>query len=295
MKTFYLIDGFAFLYRAYYAVPEMKNFEGKNLNAVYGFLRMMLKRFSKHPEYLVITRDSPEKTFRHEQFPEYKAQRKKMEDDFKDQIPLLRQIVEDLGIPAIAVPGYEADDILASLVRKYKTTPEMEFYLYSGDKDLKQVLDDRVFIMDPVKDIPYKRQDFLNEFWFEPPFIVDYLTLLGDQSDNVKGVAGIGPQKASTLIYQYHTIEAIYENLDYIDPTIAKLLRAGKEDAFRSKKLIQLAEVDLSSLQLETLKFKMDYEKYLSVLCEQHWFTSFRKFIEELRREETKPKQMGLF
>jgi DNA polymerase-1 len=104
MKTFFLIDGFAFLYRAYYAVPEMKNFEGVNMNAVYGFLRMILKRFSKRPDYLVIARDSPEKTFRHEQSPDYKAHRKKMEDDFKDQIPILRQIIEDLGIPSVAVP-----------------------------------------------------------------------------------------------------------------------------------------------------------------------------------------------
>jgi DNA polymerase-1 len=96
MKQFFLIDGFAFLYRAYYAFPEMKNFDGVNLNAVYGFLRMMLKRFAQHPDYLVIARDSPGKTFRHEQFSAYKAHRKKMEDDFKDQIPLIRQIIEDL-------------------------------------------------------------------------------------------------------------------------------------------------------------------------------------------------------
>ena len=164
MKTFFLIDGFAFLYRAYYAVPEMKNFEGKNLNAVYGFLRMILKRMAKRPDYLVITRDSPEETFRHQQYSDYKAQRKKMEDDFKDQIPLLRQIVDQLAIPSVAIPGYEADDILASFVRKYKQDPDIEFHLYSGDKDLKQVLDERIFIIDPVKDIPYKKQDFLNEF-----------------------------------------------------------------------------------------------------------------------------------
>jgi DNA polymerase-1 len=164
MKQFFLIDGFAFLYRAYYAVPEMKNFEGKNMNAVYGFLRMMLKRFAKHPDYVVIARDSPEETFRHKQFPDYKAQRKKMEDDFKDQIPLLRQIVEELGIPSVAIPGYEADDILASFVWKYKTHPDVELYLYSGDKDLKQVLDDHVFIMDPIKNVPYSKHDFMNEF-----------------------------------------------------------------------------------------------------------------------------------
>jgi DNA polymerase-1 len=96
MKQFFLIDGFAFLYRAYYAFPEMKNFDGVNMNAVYGFLRMMLRRFAQRPEYLVIARDSPGKTFRHEQSSSYKAHRKKMENDFKDQIPLMRTIIEDL-------------------------------------------------------------------------------------------------------------------------------------------------------------------------------------------------------
>jgi DNA polymerase-1 len=164
MKKFFLMDGFAFLYRAYYAFPEMKNFEGTNMNAVYGFLRMLLKRVAKRPEYLIIAWDSPEKTFRHEQLESYKANRKKMEADFKDQIPLLRQIVEDLQIPSLAVPGYEADDILASLIWKYKSVPDLELYLYSGDKDLKQVLDTNVFIVDPVKDVPYQTQDFIKEF-----------------------------------------------------------------------------------------------------------------------------------
>lgn len=191
MKTFFLIDGFAFVYRAYYAFPEMRNAEGMNVNAVYGFIRMMLKRFAKHPDYFVIARDSPGKTFRHEAFEDYKANRKKMEDDFKLQIPLLRQIIEDLGIPSLAIPGYEADDILASYIQTYKSDPELSLYLYTGDKDLKQVLQDNVFVVDPVKDTPYQKKDFVREFGFDPIYIVDYLALLGDAADNIKGVAGI--------------------------------------------------------------------------------------------------------
>jgi 5'-3' exonuclease len=96
-------------------------------------------------------------------------------------------------------------------------------------------------------------------------------------------------------VYQYHTIENMYENIAYIDPTIAKILIAGKEDAFASKKLIQLAQVDISSVKLEHLEFKMDYEKYASVICDQHGFSSFRKLLNELQKEETMPKQVSLF
>ena len=104
MKQFFLIDGFAFLYRAYYAFPEMRNATGMNVNAVYGFLRMMLKRFVKKPDFFVIAWDSQEKTFRHKQHEEYKAHRKKMEADFTDQIPLIHQILEELSLPSLAVP-----------------------------------------------------------------------------------------------------------------------------------------------------------------------------------------------
>ncbi|MDR2191039.1 MAG: hypothetical protein LBP53_07975 [Candidatus Peribacteria bacterium] len=295
MKQFFLIDGFAFLYRAYYAFPEMKNFDGKNMNAVYGFLRMLLKRLGQHPEYLMIARDSPEKTFRHEEFADYKAHRKKMEDDFKDQIPLLREIIEKLTIPSLAISGYEADDILASLVQTYQSNPELSLMLYSGDKDLKQLLTSNVSLVDPVKDVPYSQQHFLEEFGFEPQYFVDYLALLGDQADNIKGVYGIGEKKAMTLIYQYHTIENIYQHLDFIDPIITKALSDGKESAFASKKLVQLAQIDLSHLALDTLKFTLDYPYYEEVLCNQYGFVSLRKTLAEMKRAETMPQQLGLF
>ncbi|MDR0370165.1 MAG: hypothetical protein LBH96_06885 [Candidatus Peribacteria bacterium] len=135
-----------------------------NVNAVYGFLRMMLKRFVKHPEYFVIAWDSKEKTFRHQQHEEYKANRKKMEEDFTDQIPLIHQIISELGIPSLAVSGYEADDILASFIWKYQQESDLLLYLFSADKDLKQVLEENVFVVDPVKDIPYQKKDFIREF-----------------------------------------------------------------------------------------------------------------------------------
>lgn len=295
MKTFFLIDGFAFLYRAYYAFPEMRNAEGMNVNAVYGFLRMMLKRFVKKPDYFVIAWDSPEKTFRHEQHQEYKANRKKMEDDFKDQIPLLHQIISELNIPCLAVSGYEADDILASFIWKYGAEADLSLYLYSADKDLKQVLKENVFVVDPVKDIPYQRKDFITEFWFEPQYIVDYLALLWDAADNIKGVNGIWEKKALSLVQKFQTIEQMYEHLDDMDASLAAILRDQKELALFSKSMIQLVSVDLSEHSLDDVKFSLDYEKYLSILWKKYEFSSLEKLLLEMKKEDDKPQQLWLF
>lgn len=156
---------------------------------------MLLKIFQEKPDYLVITRDSPVRTIRHEMYEDYKATRKKMEDDFKQQIPLTKQIVEELGIPALAAPGYEADDIIATLARKYgnKSDPanpnsgaDLKIDIYSADKDLKQLLAPNVFTIDPMREILTDTDAFVREFNFQPEHILDYLSLVGDSSDNIK-------------------------------------------------------------------------------------------------------------
>ncbi|MDR2541489.1 MAG: hypothetical protein LBD11_07190 [Candidatus Peribacteria bacterium] len=295
MKNFFLIDGFAFLYRAYYAFPEMRNAQGKNVNAVFGFLRMMMRRLSKRPEYFVIARDSPAKTFRHELFEDYKANRKKMDDDFRDQIPMIHQMVNELQIPTIAMPGYEADDLLASLIRTYQGQSDVSLALFSGDKDLKQVLTDGVSVIDPVKDQPYQKSDFIKEFGFQPPFIVDYLALLGDSADNVKGVPGIGEKKALYLVQTYQTIENIYAHLDELEPALSRVLSEGKESAFSSKSLIQLVQVDLSNVSLDSFKLSLDYTQAIHTLCDIHGFQGLRKVLTEMKKEAEMPQQLGLF
>ena len=147
---------------------------------------MLLKIFQEKPDYLVITRDSPVRTIRHEMYEDYKATRKKMEDDFKQQIPLTKQIVEELGIPALAAPGYEADDIIATFARKYQKNPDLKIDIYSADKDLKQLLAPNVFTIDPMREIHTDTAAFVKEFNFQPEHILDYLSLVGDSSDNIK-------------------------------------------------------------------------------------------------------------
>ena len=295
MRNFFLFDWFAFLYRAYYAFPEMINPQWQNMNAVYWFLRMLLKRLSKKPEYIVIARDAPQKTFRHELAPDYKATRKKMDDDFISQIPIIQKIIWELWIISQIAPWFEADDVIASFVKQYKSDEDLSMYIYSADKDLKQLLTDWVFIVDPVKDLPYQKKDFLAEFWFEPKYIVDYLSLLWDSADNIKWVTWIWEKKAQSLIQHYGTIENIYEHLDELDSSEYSILKDQKEDAFFSKKMIQLADVDLSGTKLEDFKFNFDWNKYIDIICNQNWIKWLEKPLTEMKKDFEKPQQLGLF
>ena len=294
MKNFFLFDWFAFLYRAYYAFPEIINSKWQNINAVYWFLRMLLKRLSKKPDYIVITWDAPQKTFRHELAPDYKATRKKMDNDFISQIPIIQNIIKELWIKSEIAPWFEADDVIASFVNHYKWW-DLEMYIYSADKDLKQLLTDWVFIVDPVKDLPYQKKDFLAEFWFEPQYIVDYLSLLWDSADNIKWVTWIWEKKAQSLIQHYWTIENIYEHLEELDSSESNILKDQKEDAFFSKKMIQLANIDLSETKLDDFKFNFDWTRYIDIICNQSWIKWLERPLTEMKKEFEKPQQLGLF
>jgi len=264
------------------------------MNAVYWFLRMLLKRLNKKPDFVAIARDAQQKTFRHELAPDYKATRKKMDDDFKSQIPIIQNIIKELWITSQIAPWFEADDVIASLIKQYKDS-DLEMYVYSADKDLKQLLTDWVFIVDPVKDLPYQKKDFLAEFGFEPQYIVDYLALLGDSADNIKWVTWIGEKKAQSLVQHYGTIENIYEHLNELENAEHSILESQKDDAFFSKKMIQLANIDLSETQLDNFKFNFDWSKYIDIICNENWIKWLEKPLTEMKKEFEKPQQLGLF
>lgn len=293
---FFLIDWSSFLYRAYYAFPPMIDRDGHNVNVVYWFFRMLFKIFQEKPDYLVITRDSPVKTLRHQEYPEYKANRKKMDDDFKNQIPWTQEIVEKLSIPNIVVPTYEADDIIYTLAKKYGQDTDVQIDIYSSDKDLKQLLADNVFCIDAMKGITTTIPLFVKEYGFEPKHILEYLALIGDSADNIKGVNGIWPKKASDLIQKYQTIENIYSHIDEITGDVKQKLIDGKEEAYKSRGLIELKEVqEVKDSLLEHFKLELDFVNYKKVLVEEYHFASFDKTIDELKKKLQSPVQVGLF
>ncbi len=295
MKKLFILDWSWFLYRAYYAFPPLTNTEGINVNVVYGFVRMILKILAEKPDYFVIAWDSPIKTHRHESFPEYKANRKKMEDDFKQQIPLTWKVVEDMKLPSLIVPGYEADDIIATLVTTFKSHPDLVIDVYSSDKDLKQLLDHNVFCVDPMKNIRVDTKQFLQEFLFAPALMLDYLALLGDSSDNIPGVAGIGPKKASDLIKQYGSLDQIYAHLDDLSPDFKQKLSEQREIAYMSRQLVNLQIIPDFSPVLSDLVCTIDFERYKQVLVKDFHFSSLEKPLDEMKRKFVMPQQTSLF
>jgi len=274
----------------------MMDKDGHNTNVVYGFFRMLMKIFQEKPDYFVITWDSPVKTLRHEAYPEYKANRKKMEDDFKHQIPITQAIVEQLWIPSLVVPTYEADDIIYTLASKYKADNHMTIDIYSWDKDLKQLLDDNVFCVDSMKDIKSTPALFVKEYGFEPLYILDYLALVGDSADNIKWITWIWPKKASDLIQKYQTIDNIYHHIDGIGWEVKQKLLAGKQDVYKSRGLIELKHIDeIQDTQLENFALSLDFAKYKKVLVDEYHFHSFDKTLDELKKKLQSPVQTGLF
>lgn len=269
---------------------------GHNVNVVYGFFRMLMKIFQEKPDYFVITWDSPVKTLRHEAYPEYKANRKKMDDDFKNQIPWTKDIVDQLGIPSLIMPWYEADDIISTLAMKYKTDKNMMIDIYSWDKDLKQLLDTNVFCIDSMKDIKTNTALFIKEYGFDPLYILDYLALVGDNADNIKWISGIWPKKASDLIQKYQTIDNIYAHIDAITWDVKQKLIDGKEDAYKSRGLIELKPItEIENTQIENFTLSLDFVKYKKVLVEEQHFNSFGKTLDELKKKLQSPVQAGLF
>lgn len=189
MKQVYILDGSGYVFRAFYGLPVLTNDDGQQVHAVYGFFRALFRLLERKPHYFCIAWDSPMQTIRKDTFEAYKANRITQPDEFKRQIRAIKRIVEELQIPFLETPGYEADDIIASLVKP--RDPELHYTIVSSDKDLKQLLSTNIVQYDAMKEKTTDVQLFEEEFGFKPEQMIDYLALIGDSSDNVPGVPGI--------------------------------------------------------------------------------------------------------
>jgi len=295
MKKLILVDGSGYLFRAYYWLPELTNEKGEKVHAIYGFLRMLFKVFHEKPDYFVLARDAPHKTLRHEQFESYKAHRPELPDDFKFQISLTKHIVDELGINYQQITWYEADDIIATLARR----GEKEWHhveIMTSDKDMKALITDNVVCIDPMKWLKHTRESFLQERGFEPQYMIDYLSIIGDSSDNIPGVKWIGPKGAIWLIQQYHTLENVYDNIEAISASLKEKLLTNKDIAIQSKSLVELMEVpSLVDLDRESFLMKLNFTHFRSILIDHYQFKSMEKNIRELQDIYEKPQQTSLF
>jgi DNA polymerase-1 len=238
MPTCYLIDGSAYIYRAFFALPALSNSRGLQTNAVYGFTTMLMKILRERaPDCLAITFDEKGPTHRHEEFKEYKAHRPPMPEGMQAQVPYIHRMVEAFGIPVVRKQGYEADDLIGTLAKQAEAAG-FEVVIVTGDKDMLQLVTPAVRIYDPVKDKSLGEAECREKFGVEPARVVEVMGLMGDATDNIPGVKGIGEKTAMKLIAEFGTIENLLEHVDDVKPARTQaLLREQAEQARLSRKL----------------------------------------------------------
>ncbi len=246
-KRLFLIDGMALAYRAYFAFVRnpLINSKGENVSAVFGFANTLLKIIDEHrPDYLAVVFDTPEPTFRHKQYEQYKATRKEMPAEMVEQLPRIREMLEALRIPLVEAPGFEADDVIGTLARRAEQKG-LAAVIVSGDKDMMQLVGPNITLINPRHG--GQEEEFVDEQGVRektgllPTQIIDYLALTGDSSDNIPGVTGIGPVAAAKLLQKYGNLENILANVESIeDGRSRKALTGGAENARLSKELASI-------------------------------------------------------
>ncbi|MBH0199893.1 MAG: DNA polymerase I [Nitrospira sp.] len=288
--TLYLIDGSAYIYRAFFALPALNNSKGLQTNAVYGFTTMLLKIIrERQPDGLAVAFDEKGPTLRHEEFKEYKAQRPPMPDGMKAQIPYIHRVVEALAIPGLRQAGYEADDLIGTLARKAEQAG-YDVVIVTGDKDMFQLLTPHVRIYDPVKDKWFGEAECIERFGVEPGRVVEIMGLMGDATDNIPGVKGIGEKTAMKLISQFHTIEELLRRVEEVTPARAKTLLTEQADNARLSRKLATIETDSPvAFDQEALHIKPAHMDQLSALLRELEFTSLLKSLQasdELPKKE---------
>ena len=301
MKKIVLVDGNNLLFRSYYATAYtgnvMRNKEGFPTNGVYGFVNMINKIISEEkPEYMMVAFDIG-KTFRHEKYERYKDGRRETPDDLKVQFPVAKKILTAMGIKYLECAGYEADDIIGTISMWCEKDPEYEALIVSSDKDLLQLISDETVVkLLKTKDyIWMDKKTFNATYGFDPIHMIDLKALMGDASDNIPGVKGIGEKGAIKLVSEYKTIDNIYENIDKIKGATQIKLIDGKEDAYYSKDLVTIYREVPLNVTFDDLLYKGENADELIDIYNDLGFYSFLRKIntsdvkkEESRKEEFK-------
>lgn len=280
MKKLYLVDVSSMFFRAFYAIRPLSNPAGMPVNAIYGFLSMTVKLLREiRPDYMAFCFDRPEPSFRKEIDPRYKANRTEMPEDLVPQVPYIRILSEALGIPCLDQAGFEADDIIGTLT-KVGRDHGLEVVIVSGDKDFAQLVKPFVSMYDTMKDVRYDEHGVIEKWGVEPRKMIDYLSLVGDSSDNVPGVSGIGPKGAQKLLAEFESLEDIYDHLDKVtSKSTHKKLEEGKDEAFLSKKLVTIVCDMPLGVQPEDLRLKPIVRDDLQKLLAELDFKTFAKTL----------------
>lgn len=248
--TLYVIDGHSQVFKAYHAIQQLSTSKGVPVNAVFGFTQILHRLLkTRSPEHLVVAFDSGGPTFRHEMYDQYKANRAEAPEDFAEQMENIVRILHGMRIPILQLKGYEADDIIATLVAR-SAERGLDVVIVTADKDLFQLVDDRVRVLrlDPDKETEFDSEAVKTKMGVYPAQIVDLLAMVGDTSDNVPGIKRVGPKTATTLLEQYGSLEAVLEHAAELKGKQREYVEAGREEALLSKRLVLLdADVPLET------------------------------------------------
>jgi len=297
MEKFIVIDGNSLINRAYYALPNLKSLSGKPCGAIFGFINMMINLIqTEKPKYLVCVFDAGKHTFRHDMYAEYKGKRDKMPEDLHSQLLELKDLLRAMGIMVKEIPEIEADDIVGSISRKFNE----EFILVSGDKDLLQLVNDNTTVWLTQKGISnvlkVDKKVLMEEFKIKPYQVIEMKAIMGDSSDNIPGVVGIGKIGAEKLIAEYENLDNVYANLEKHAPGIQKKLIESKDLAYLSKQLATIKlDVDLD-FSLEDCTFKLPFNNDVRLIMEDLGFKSIlnRKELFDLSQAKEEVKEINL-
>ncbi len=289
MKTLFLIDSHALIHRFYHALPPLTASDGTPTNALYGVSATTLKILKENkPDYIAAAFDRPEPTFRKEAFKEYKAQRPAAPDDLIPQLQKTREVFDAFKVKTFEMPGYEADDIIGTLVEKFSSEGgsasggknDLRIIIFSGDNDVLQLVEGQKVLGQIIKTgmsetVLYDEPGVEAKYELGPKRLPDYKGLIGDTSDNIPGVKGVGPKTAVILLKDFGTIEEIFENLAIINPKISKKLEGQKEIALMSKKLATIKrDVPIEIGSLESLKTQPLDREALAAFFTKYNFSS---------------------
>jgi len=297
MKKLLLVDGHSILNRAYYGLPPLTSPEGTPIGAVYGFLNILM-RFVKEeePDYLAVAFDLNKPTFRHKMYADYKGTRKSMDDDLRVQVPIIKDVLQSMDIRIVTKEGYEADDIIGTIAKE-NASEDLDVTILSGDKDLLQLADAHISMKTPKTSrgvttvTHYTPEKIEEEFGVTPEEFVLLKAIMGDTSDNIPGVKGVGPKTAAPIVSKYHTLDAVIENIDNLG---SEALKKKMKEGIDSMKLsYELAEIDIHA----PLEFSLD-EATLNNFYNPASYELFKKynfknmlmsFTDENRYEQVKP------
>ncbi|MDR0985261.1 MAG: hypothetical protein LBL53_02115 [Endomicrobium sp.] len=280
MEKLIIIDANAYIHRVFHALPTMLTYKGTQINAVYGFVKLLFKFKKKiKPNYIVICFDYPAKYFRHEIYKDYKKNRLPSSKKLVGQIPIIKEALEVLNIKSLELKGYEADDLIATIVELTKNN-NLQKIIITGDKDLLQLVNNNeVVVWNDSQNTMYNSNKIKEKYGINPKQIIDVLALMGDIVDNIPGIKGIGKKTAIKLIKNFCTLENLFHNINIIKGKLNTLLHNGLEKSRLSKKLIELNKNVPINIKIDDLKVKqLNLQKFLSFLEKYELYSFLKEF-----------------